>query len=144
MTSLTGALAMFLGAIPRVLAFAVILIVGWFVASLIARGLGSRLRAMNFNELSERSGFSGFVRNTGVRTDASGVLAHSTKWFVRLITMILVIAGLSANAVSGIVRGAARSAGVINRIFSAESRWLRSGASGSSSRLIRSVSRPPW
>jgi hypothetical protein len=36
MTSIAAALAMFLGAIPKVIGFAVILIVGWIIASLIA------------------------------------------------------------------------------------------------------------
>jgi hypothetical protein len=115
------------------------------VASLIARGLGGLLRAMNFNDLAERSGFSGFIRNTGVRTDPSGAIALTTKWFVRLIAMIvafdalglpavsqvlqqlllwlpnlvvavviLVVAGLVARALSGVVRGATASAGFNN------------------------------
>ena len=33
LTSFSAALAMFLGAIPRIIAFAVILIIGWMVAS---------------------------------------------------------------------------------------------------------------
>jgi hypothetical protein len=145
MTSLAGALAMFLGAVPRIIAFAIILIVGWFVASLLARGIGALLRTMNFNGLAERSGFTAFVRNTGVRTDPSGVLALTAKWFVRLIALIvafdalglpavsevlqrfllwlpnlvvalviLVVAGLAANAVSALVRGATASAGLGN------------------------------
>jgi len=44
MTSLAGGLAMFFAAIPKVIAFAVILIVGWFIANLIAglAGFSSR------------------------------------------------------------------------------------------------------
>ena len=37
---------MFFAALPKILAFAVILIVGWFIASLIARGVASLLRAV--------------------------------------------------------------------------------------------------
>ena len=36
MTSLTGAMAMLFAAIPKILAFVAILVIGWFVASLIA------------------------------------------------------------------------------------------------------------
>ena len=35
MTSVAAALAMFLGAIPKVIGFAVILIIGWFIAGLL-------------------------------------------------------------------------------------------------------------
>ena len=84
-TSATGAMALLLAAIPRLLAFAVIVIVGWIIASLIARGIAALLRTVNFNDLSARSGFSGFLLNAGVRTDASGALAMTAKWFVRLM-----------------------------------------------------------
>ena len=144
-TSISAALAMFLGAIPRVIGFVVILLIGWFIAGLIASAVASLLRAVKFNDLAQRSGLSGFVQNMGVRTDAAGALANLAKWFVRLIVLvvafdalglpavsqvlqqfllwlpnlvvalvILVIAGLAANALAGIVRGATSEAGFGN------------------------------
>ena len=41
LTSLAAAFAMFFAAIPKVLGFLVILIVGWLVASLIARAVAA-------------------------------------------------------------------------------------------------------
>ena len=145
LTSFSAALAMFLSAIPRLIAFAVILIIGWIVASLIARGVAALLRAVHFNDLADRSGFSGFVQSMGVHTDSAGLIANIAKWFVRLIVLvvafdalglpavsevlqqlllwlpnlvvalvILVLAGLAANAVSSIVRGATSEAGFSN------------------------------
>src|SRR5688572_5025489 len=38
MTSATGALMLFLGAIPKIIGFVIILLVGWFIAGLIAKG----------------------------------------------------------------------------------------------------------
>jgi hypothetical protein len=103
------------------------------------------LRAIRFNDLAQRSGFSGFVHNMGVHTDAAGLLAEITKWFVRLIALVvafdalglpavsdvlrqlllwlpqlvvalvvLVIAGLAANALGSLVRGATAQAGFTN------------------------------
>ena len=43
---------------------------------------------MKFNSLSDRSGFSGFVRNIGVQTDPAGFLALIAKWFMRLIVRL--------------------------------------------------------
>jgi hypothetical protein len=43
------------------------------------------LRSIRFNEMAQRSGFAGFVRNTGVPTDASGFIADIAKWFIRLL-----------------------------------------------------------
>jgi hypothetical protein len=104
MTSLTGALMMFLGAIPRIIAFAVILAVGWFVATLIARGLTAVLRRVDFNGLSERSGFGAFIRRTGAETDPAGAVALTAKWFVRLVTMAVAFDALGLPAVSQVLQ----------------------------------------
>jgi hypothetical protein len=141
-TSFAAAMALFLSSIPRIIAFLAILVVGWFVASLIARGVAALLRRLRFNDLSARSGITDFVRSMGVDADASGALAATVKWFVRLIVLVvafdalglpavsqvlqqfllwipnvivamvvLVLAGLAANAVGSLVRGATAQAG---------------------------------
>jgi hypothetical protein len=143
--SLTAALSLFLAAIPRLIGFALIIIVGWLISGWLASGMAALLRAVRFNDLAQRSGLSGFVQNMGVRTDTSGLLAEITKWFVRLIVLvvafdalglpavssilqqfllwipnlavavvILVIAGLAANALGNLVRGSAAQAGLGN------------------------------
>ena len=75
-TSLTAALSLFLGAIPRIIGFLVILIIGWFIAGLLAAAVAALLRAIRFNELAQNSGLSGFVRNMGVRkvSDSLGLI----------------------------------------------------------------------
>ena len=145
MTSVSAALAMFMGAIPRVIAFLAIVIIGWIIAGLLAAAVAAILRTVKFNDLAQRSGFTGFVRSMGVNNDASGFLANIAKWFVRLIVLVvafdalglpavsqvlqqlllwlpnlvvalvvLVLAGLAANAVSSLVRGATTQAGFGN------------------------------
>jgi hypothetical protein len=143
MTSVAAALALLLSAIPKVIGFAVILIVGWIIASALAAAVAAILRAIKFNDLAQRAGISGFVQKMGVHTDAAGFLATLVKWFVRLIVLVtafdalglpavsqvleqillwlpnlvvalvvLVITGLAANALAGIVRGAAAESGL--------------------------------
>jgi hypothetical protein len=145
MTSVAAALALLLGAIPKVIGFAVILIIGWIIASALATAVAAILRTVKFNELAQRAGISGFVQKMGVRTDAAGFLATLVKWFVRLIVLVtafdalglpavsqvlqqillwlpnlvvalvvLVIAGLAANALAGLVRGATAESGLGN------------------------------
>ena len=144
-TSVATALAMFFAAIPKIIGFLVILIIGWMIAGALAGLVARVLREVKFNDLAERSGFTGFVHNMGVRTDASGFIAGVVKWFIRLIVLvvafdalglpavsqvlqglllwlpnlivalvILVIAGLAANALQGLVRGATAQAGLGN------------------------------
>lgn len=145
MTSLTAALSLFLAAIPRIVGFIVILIIGWLISGVLAAAMAALLRAVRFNDLAQRSGLSGFVQNMGVRKDTAGVLADVVKWFVRLIVLvvafdalglpavsavfqqfllwipnlivavvILVIAGLAANALGDLIRGSTAQAGFSN------------------------------
>jgi hypothetical protein len=143
MTSMTAALALFLGAVPKVIGFLVILVIGWLVAGALAGVIGNVLRGVRFNDLAHRSGLTGFLQNTGMTTDASGFVATAVLWFVRLIVlvvafdalglpavsqvlqqlllwlpnlivaiMVLVIGGLAANALAGVVRGATAQSGL--------------------------------
>src|SRR6185295_20078162 len=104
LTALAGGLAMFFAAIPKVIAFAIILIVGWFVAGLIARLTARLLRAVHFNDLAERSGFGRFVSNIGVRMDSAEFLATVANWFMRLIVLVVAFDALGLPAVSDVLR----------------------------------------
>ena len=104
LTSVAAALALFLAAIPRVIGFLIILVVGWFVANLIAGLVDGLLRRVNFNSLAERSGISGFVAGMGVQTDAAGFLALIVKWFIRLIALVVAFDALGLPAVSDVLR----------------------------------------
>ena len=141
LTSLAAGLALLFSAVPKILGFAVILIIGWFIASAIAGAVTALLRAVHFNDVARRSGFSGFVEKMGIQRDASGFIADLVKWFIRLIVLvsafdalglpavsqvleqlllwipnlvvalvILVLAGLVANALGSLIRGAAAEA----------------------------------
>jgi hypothetical protein len=102
--SLAGALNTFLSAIPRIIGFAVVLIVGWIISSLLARGVEALLHAVKFNDLARRSGFADFVQKMGVKDDSSGVIASIVKWFVRLITLVVAFDTLGLPAVSNVLQ----------------------------------------
>jgi mechanosensitive ion channel-like protein len=102
--SLAGALNTFLSAIPRIIGFAVVLIIGWIISSLLARGVEALLHAVRFNDLARRSGFADFVQKMGVRDDSSGVIANIVKWFVRLITLVVAFDTLGLPAVSNVLQ----------------------------------------
>ncbi len=104
LTSLANTVNLILAAIPKVIGFLVILLIGWFIASLIASAVAAGLRAVKFNALADRSGISGFVSNMGVHTDASGVLADVVKWFVRLIVLVVAFDELNLPAVSQVLQ----------------------------------------
>lgn len=102
LTSITGALAVFMAAIPKIIAFILILVIGWFVASLIAKVAATLLRKIKFNELAQRAGIAGFMESMG--TDAAGFLAGIVKWFIRIIAMVVAFDALGFPAVSEFLR----------------------------------------
>jgi hypothetical protein len=104
MTSLAAALAMLLGAIPKVIGFLAILLIGWLIASALAKAVATLLRAVRFNDLAQRAGFSGFVQKMGVHSDASGLIATLAKWFVRLIVLVAAFDALGLPAVSQVLQ----------------------------------------
>jgi hypothetical protein len=104
MTSLAAALAMFLSAIPKIIGFAVIVIVGWLLSSLVERGVAAILRAIRFNELATRSGLADFVNKMGTGTDSAGMIGLVAKWFIRLIALVVAFDALGLPAVSDVLR----------------------------------------
>ena len=58
-------MATFMGAVPRILAFIAILVIGWFVATLIAKAVAALLRSIKFNQLVDQSGFTEFRQEHG-------------------------------------------------------------------------------
>ncbi|MBG9390535.1 mechanosensitive ion channel family protein [Caenimonas aquaedulcis] len=104
MTSMAAAMALFFSAIPKVLGFAVILVVGWFVSSLVAKGVAALLRAVKFEDLARRAGLADFVSRMGTNTDSSGMIALVVKWFIRLIALVVAFDALGLPAVSDVLR----------------------------------------
>jgi hypothetical protein len=102
--SVSGALALFLASIPKVIAFVVIVAIGWALAGLAVRGVEAVLRRVRFNDLAHRSGLGGFVDSTGVNTDATGFTGLVVKWFIRLITLVVAFDALGLPAVSEVLR----------------------------------------
>lgn len=104
MTSLAGALIMFVEAIPRVIGFALILLVGWFIAGLIGAAVNKLLDAVRFDDLAQRSGISGFMQKAGVKAPASDTMGLIVRWFVRLIALIVAFDALGLPAVSQVLQ----------------------------------------
>jgi hypothetical protein len=98
--SLAGALGTLLSALPRIIAFAAVLLIGWLIASLIFKGTVALLRAVHFNDLARRSGFAAFVENMGVTQEPSAVVASVAKWFAWLLTMVVAFDALGLPEVS--------------------------------------------
>jgi hypothetical protein len=103
-TSAGAALMLLLEAIPKIIGFLVILLIGWLIASALAGVVAALLRAVRFNDLARRSGLAHLLDQMGIRTDASGAIATVAKWFVRLIVLVVAFDALGLPAVSQVLQ----------------------------------------
>jgi small-conductance mechanosensitive channel len=78
----------FLTTLPAMFAALVIIILGWIVAVLVAKGLARLLRTVRFNQLAQRAGIERFLERAQVKLDPSGTLAALVKWFVILVFLV--------------------------------------------------------
>jgi hypothetical protein len=104
MASFRDAFSMILGAIPRILGFVIVVAIGWFVSSILARAVTGLLRAIRFDELAQKSGLADFMNKMGTGTDSAGVVAGLVKWLVRIVVLLVAFDVLGLPAVSDVMR----------------------------------------
>jgi hypothetical protein len=90
--------------LPRLLAFIVILLVGWIVSSLLARLVSTVLRALKFNEAMARLGVGEFLGRMRPGLTASTLVAGTVKWIVRFIVLLVAFDALGLPAISDVLR----------------------------------------
>jgi len=102
--SLAQALAVTVAWLPRLLAFFVIVLVGWIVSALLARVIGTVLRTIRFNDIMARIGVAGFLGRMRAGLDASTVLAGVVKWVIRFVVLLVAFDALGLPAISDVLR----------------------------------------
>ena len=104
MASFRDAFSMILSAIPRIIAFIIIVAIGWFVSSLVAKAITGLLRAIRFEELMQKSGLADFMNKMGTGIDSVGIVAGVVKWIVRVVVLLVAFDTLGLPAVSDVMR----------------------------------------
>jgi hypothetical protein len=87
--------------VPKFIGFLVILLIGWFVAKLIARVADRLLRRVGFEKLSERSGIANALRRS--QYDATGILVQVLYYGILLIALQLGFGVFGPNPVSSMI-----------------------------------------
>jgi hypothetical protein len=95
---------MILSAIPRIIAFIIIVAIGWFISSLVAKAITGLLRVIRFDELMQKSGLSDFMNKMGTGIDSVGIVAGVVKWIVRVVVLLVAFDTLGLPAVSDVMR----------------------------------------
>ncbi len=97
--SLYGILAMLIRGLGKLIIFLVIILIGWFISSILAKVVVAVLRKVKINELAERLGVGGFVRGTGER-DMAQLIGDILKWIIRVVVLVVAFAALGIPAFS--------------------------------------------
>lgn len=103
MVSTTEALQNFLGFLPALLGAILVLVIGWFLASLLAGLVERGLKMVGFERAAETTGISSFIQRSGSTLTASAIVAEIIKWFVRLIAIQAAASILGLTQISAII-----------------------------------------
>jgi len=75
--------------LPRLGLALIVLIAGWLIAKMIRFAIARALRAVNFHVVTDRAGIDGFLRDGGIRMDATDILAMLVYWIVILTALLI-------------------------------------------------------
>lgn len=84
--------------VPKLVVFLIILIVGWFIAKLVARLVDGILERVGFDEAVTRGGIRTALSRSNL--DASDLLAKLAKYFVLLLTLQFAFGVFGPNPIS--------------------------------------------
>lgn len=102
MASVSNALTMVGNAIPRVIGFLLILLVGWILARLLGRATRMLLGAVKFDELATRARYDELVRKLGADANASELAGATVKWIVLFATLLVAFDALGLPEISSL------------------------------------------
>jgi hypothetical protein len=86
--------------LPNVLGAAAVLVIGYVVARLLAKGTDWVLERVRFDQLMARGGVTETIERTGTRLDPSSLIAKLVFWAVMLISISMAAEALELAAVS--------------------------------------------
>ncbi|MEU6625304.1 hypothetical protein ABZ926_31760 [Streptomyces litmocidini] len=89
--------------VPKFIGFLVILLIGWFVAKMIAKVADRVLRRVGFERMAERSGVANALR--GSKYDATGIICKILYYAILLIALQLAFGVFGPNPVSVMING---------------------------------------
>jgi hypothetical protein len=88
---------------PKLFLAGVIVFGGWLIAKAVRFAVVKALGAINFQVLTQRSGFDAFLQQDGGHRDTTTILALLAYWFVILAALVLAFDSLGLAQVTGVV-----------------------------------------
>jgi small-conductance mechanosensitive channel len=98
--SLYGILGMMLRGLVNLIAFLLIIVIGWFISSLVAKAVSAVLRKLKIDQLFDRMGLADLTRKMGSQSDSAQIIADVVKWLIRVVVLVVAFAALGIPAFS--------------------------------------------
>lgn len=87
--------------VPKLIAFLVILLIGWIIAKLLSKGLDMLLRKIGMEKAAEKSGLSGLFENS--KYDTTRLISRIVFFALLLITLNTAFAVFGNNPISDLL-----------------------------------------
>lgn len=88
------------GFVPQLLAALVLLFLGWLGANLVRTAVAKLLDVLKFDLLAERTGIDAFLKQGGIHSGLSSILARLSYWIVILVVVVVVSNSLGLHMVA--------------------------------------------
>jgi hypothetical protein len=89
--------------LPTLLGALIILIVGWVVAKVIKRLIEGLLKAIRFDDLSDRAGITEILKKGDLKITASQVVSGLVYWLVIIMVLVMVVNALGLEKASDVL-----------------------------------------
>lgn len=89
--------------LPKLIGALVILFIGYFVARAIRWALYKVLKAVKFNDIADKVGINSKLKDAGLKSDATGMMAKLGYWMVMFTVYVLFFDALGLGVVSDLL-----------------------------------------
>ncbi len=101
--SLSGTFNTFATFIPKLFGALIILLIGWLIARAIKFALSKVLKAVKFDDLTEKVGINGHLANAGMKARGSDLIAKLGYWIVMFTVLVMFFNSLGLDVVSNLL-----------------------------------------
>ena len=101
--SLSGTFNTFASFIPKLFGALIILLIGWLIARAIRFALSKVLKAVKFDDLTEKVGINGHLANAGLKARGSDLIAKLGYWIVMFTVLVMFFNSLGLEVVSNLL-----------------------------------------
>lgn len=90
--------------IPNLVVAIIILVIGWAIGALVARGISHFMKMIKFDEALEKAGFAQLVKRSGLELNSGNFIGGLVKYFVIVVFLIASFDVLGLDQVTNFLR----------------------------------------